>query len=410
MSRRCTPSIERPEPRSSVSLRAREGDGRAVELLLHARRDQSDDALVPVLVEEADGARRLDPVAVERGESVDLHVALDVAPLAVQLVQLPRQLQRAFEAFRGEALDADRHVGQAPGRVDARTDCEAEIHRARRAGVLARHLEQRRHAGMQAPVADPLQPLGDEDAVVAVEAHHVGDSAEGDEVEQRVELRLRGRREPPARAQFGAQREQHVEHHADARQVLAWKSAARLVRVDDAGGVRQHGPRQVVVGDEHRDAEFVGARHPFDTRDAVVDGDDQVGLALRGEIDDFGREPVAVLEAVRHEVIDVGAERAQAADADRAGRGAVAVVVGHDQQARLGFDRVGEQRRGVVDVRQRRRRHQAVDQQLQLVASLHAAPGQHAGERGQHAVGHELLRDARVGVADEKAGHSERTW
>ncbi len=172
----------------------------------------------------------------------------------------------------------------------------------------------------------------------------------------------------PRRAQFRAQRQQHVEHHADARQVLARKAAARLVRVDDARGVRQHRARQVMVRDEHGDAEFVGARHAVDARDAVVDGDDQVGRLLRGELDDLRRQPVAVLEAVRHEVVDVRAHRPQAAQADRAGGRAVAVVVGHDQQARLGLDRVGEQDRGVVHVRQRGRRHQPVDQQLQVVA------------------------------------------
>ena len=372
---------------------ARERDGRAMELLLHARGDQSDDTLVPVLVEQADGACRLDGVGIQRGERIELHVALDVAALAVQLVQLLRQLERALEAVGRQALDAHRHVGQASGGVDARADREAEVHRPCRAGVLARHLEQRRHAGVQPAVADPLQALRDEDAVVAVEAHDVGDGAEGDEVEQRVELRLRGRREAPARPQLGAQREQHVEHDAHARQVLAGKAAARLVRVDDARGGRQDRSRQVMVGDQDGDAEVVGAGHALDA----------------GDVDDLGRESVAVLEAVRHQVADVRAERAQSAQSDRARRGAIAVVVGHDQQAGVGLDRIGEQRRRVVHVRQRRRRHQPVDQQLQFIAPLYPASGQHPGERGQHAIGDELLQDPRVGVTDEQAGHSERT-
>ena len=128
-----------------------------------------------------------------------------------------------------------------------------------------------------------------------------------------IEPRLRGGREAAAGAQFRAQRQQHVEHHADAREVLAREAAARLVRVDDARGVRQHRAGQVMVGDEHGDAEFVGARHALDARDAVVDGDDQVGRRLRGELDDLRRQPVAVLEAVRHEVVDLRAHRPQAA-------------------------------------------------------------------------------------------------
>ena len=55
------------------------------------------------------------------------------------------------------------------------------------------------------------------------------------------------------------------------------------------------------------------------------------GLARRGDGDDFGRKPVAELEPVGHEELDVGAHRAQAAHADRARRRAVGVVIGDDQ-------------------------------------------------------------------------------
>ena len=101
------------------------------------------------------------------------------------------------------------------------------------------------------------------------------------------------------------------------------------------------------------------ARDALDAGDAVVDGDEQVGLALRGEVDELGRQAVAELEAVGHEVVDVGAERAQRAHADRAGGCAVGVVVGDDQQALARRDRVGKQRRRVADALQQRRREQA---------------------------------------------------
>jgi hypothetical protein len=52
--------------------------------------------------------------------------------------------------------------------------------------------------------------------------------------------------------------------------------------------------RQVVVGDQRRDAELAGAGDALDAGDAVVDGDDQVGRALCGEVDDFRRQAVAV--------------------------------------------------------------------------------------------------------------------
>ncbi len=62
------------------------------------------------------------------------------------------------------------------------------------ARVAAGDREQRGDARLHAAGADALQALGDQAAVVAVEADDVGDGAERDEIEQRVEPRLRGER------------------------------------------------------------------------------------------------------------------------------------------------------------------------------------------------------------------------
>ena len=81
----------------------------------------------------------------------------------------------------------------------------------------------------------------------------------------------------------------------------------------------------------------------FQAGDAVIDGDDQVGRLLGGDIDDFRRQAVAELEAVREQEIDIGTERFQGAHADGRGGGAIAVVVADDQHFRFGLDGVGQQ-------------------------------------------------------------------
>ena len=91
-------------------------------------------------------------------------------------------------------------------------------------------------------------------------------------------------------------------------------------------------------------------RDAVDARDAVVDGDEQPRLARRGKRDDLGRQAVAELEAVGHDEVDVRAHRAQAAHADGAGRRAVGVVVGDDDDALAARDRLREPRGGRVDV------------------------------------------------------------
>ena len=131
---------------------------------------------------------------------------------------------------------------------------------------------------------------------------------------------------------------------------LLGKRAARLVRIDDGAGGGQVVAGQVVIGDQHVDAERVGRFHAVDAGDAVVDRDQQIRLArraARGQRDDLGRQAVAVFEAVRHQIVDLRAEHPQAAHGHGAGGGAVAVVIGDHQHAALALDRVGEQRRGV---------------------------------------------------------------
>jgi len=122
----------------------------------------------------------------------------------------------------------------------------------------------------------------------------------------------------------------------------------------------------VVVGDQRGDAVLLGAGDTFQAGDTVVDGDDQVGRLLGGDIDDFRRQAVAELEAVGDEEMDVGPQRLEGAHADGGGGGAVAVVVADDQQAGFRFDGVGEDLRGVGGVGQRGWRQQRLQFVIQL--------------------------------------------
>ena len=115
----------------------------------------------------------------------------------------------------------------------------------------------------------------------------------------------------------------------------------------------------MVIGDQRGDAKRARARHAFDAGDAVVHGDQQVGLALSSELDQLGRQAITELEAIGHQIVDAGAEEAQRAHADGAGGGAVGVIVGDDQQPLAGLDRVGEQCRRLGHALEQRRRQEA---------------------------------------------------
>jgi len=337
--------------RDAAFGRARERDHRPVQLVFDARGEDAHHALVPGLVKERDArARRFGQLAAfidHRGHRLLQHAAFDRAPLAVERIQLLRAVGRARRVVGDQAFDAKAHVREASRGIEARAHDEAEVERGGLARIASRDLHERHQPRLALARAQPLEAVADQDAVVGVELHHIGHRAKRDEIGERRKVRLAARErralEHAPVPQLRAQREHHVEHHADPREALARESAARLVGIDDARRGGQFGAGQVMVGDQRGDAERVRMRHALDARDAVVHGDDEVGLFRRGNVDELGREAITELEAVRHEIVDLRAERAQRTDTDRAGRGAVAVVVGHDEDALTVADRIRKQ-------------------------------------------------------------------
>ena len=158
---------------------------------------------------------------------------------------VPRELGGAGRIVGEQAFDAERHVGQPPGRIEPRAEGEAEVDRrwpgAGRAPAAANSAAM---PGCIRPARIRFRPWATRRRLLRVEPDDIGDGAERDQVEQRIEPRLVGRRELAALAQLGAQRQQHVESDADAGQLLAREAAAGLARIDDHVGVGQRHPRR----------------------------------------------------------------------------------------------------------------------------------------------------------------------
>ncbi len=252
--------------------------------------------------------------------------------------------------------------------------------------LAPRHLQHRAQPRPRPPGADARQALVHQDAVVGIQRHHVGHAAQGHQVEQLAQVRFSDTRsgEPAQLAQPRAQGQQHVEHHPDPGQCLAGERAARLVGIDDGVGRRQLRARQVVVGDQHLEPGRLGRGHAVDAGDAVVDGDQQLGLALQGHGDDFRGQAVAVLEAVGHQVIDMRrAEHAQAEHADRAGGGAVGIEVADDEDALALLQGLHQQVHRGVDTLQLLIRNQPRQALVQLGGGLHATRRVQAGQQGR---------------------------
>ena len=107
----------------------------------------------------------------------------------------------------------------------------------------------------------------------------------------------------------------------------------------------------MVVGDKHAHAERVRVRDALERGDAVVDGDEHAGLARRRLVHDLRRDAVAVLGAVRDDVVDERAHGPQRLHRHGARGRAVGVVVGDDEELLAPRDRIGEENRGLTHVR-----------------------------------------------------------
>jgi hypothetical protein len=191
-----------------AAVAAGKGKHRAMQFLLDARGDDADDALVPVGVEQrhrgAPAASRQPSRQVggrhrpwRAAQRLFLHARFDLAPLAIERVELLRDVHRPSLVVGDQAFDAQRHVGQAAGGVEARADHETEVDARRLRRVASGGAKNGAQAGRQPALPDALQALADEHAVVVVEFDDVGDGAERDQVEQRWRASVRFVRSPP---------------------------------------------------------------------------------------------------------------------------------------------------------------------------------------------------------------------
>ena len=173
----------------------------------------------------------------------------------------------------------------------------AQKGRGRCAGGRSGNAHQGGDSGRVLP-AYALQALLHRDPVVGVKLHHVGDRAKRDQIEQRAEIGPALAFERATLAQLGAQRQHQIEHDTDAGQILARKAAARLIRVNDAPGIRERGARQMMIGNER--ACRAGWRwQRLRCCDSIVDGNQQVRIFDGfGKLDDLWRQAVAKFETV----------------------------------------------------------------------------------------------------------------
>ena len=229
------------------------------------------------------------------------HIALHGAALAVDGVELLRQSPRQFGVVGAQALDAQRHVGQAARGIDAWPNRKAHVLAAGLGGVPRGHFEQGRQTCGQLTFAHAQQTLRHQASVVGVQSHHIGYRTQCNQRQQAVELGFGFFAENTALTHQRSQGQQDIKHHTHTGHAFALETAARLVGVDQGMGRGQLAAWQMVVGDEHLQAQTFGFFHTAHAGDAVVHGDQDLCAAGVNPLGNVRGQTIAIDHAVGHD-------------------------------------------------------------------------------------------------------------
>jgi len=314
-----------------------------------------------------------------------LHALLDGFAVLVHLVQLRSHFPRRVGVIGKQAFDAQAHVVQAPGSVQARPEDKTQVGGGDFRVVTLGHLQNCLEPRPRTPGTNALKPLMNEDAVVGIQRHHVRHAAQGHQVQQLGDIWRLAVLVPAQAVQARPQGDQHIENHPDPRQRLARELAAGLVGVDDGIRGRQLAAWQVVVGDQHAQTGLFRRSNAFNTGNPVIDRNQQLRRAGQRDFDDFRGQAIAVFKPVGHQVIDMGRpQQTQTEHAHGAGRSAVGVKVADDQDALALLKRDHQQVHCSIDALELLIRNQPRQALVQFSLGLHTACGVQAGQQGWH--------------------------
>ena len=117
------------------------------------------------------------------GERGFAHIGLDGTALAVECIELMGNRLCACGVIGNQTFNTQRHIGEPPGGIQAWAHHKTQVIGTGTRGVTPAHAQQRCNARMRTACAYALQALIDENAIVFIEAHHIGDGAQRHQVQ-----------------------------------------------------------------------------------------------------------------------------------------------------------------------------------------------------------------------------------
>ena len=361
---------------------AAEDDGRAVELLEHARGDNAHDADVPgqLALDDDEVGLRVEPGAHGADDFLG-DAAFDLLALAVVGVELLRDGQRFGEVAGQEQAQGFLGGFQAAGGIEAGRELEADFVGAEQGRGLGDSFQ-----GDQAGALGGVQAFqagGNQNAVFAGQRDDVGNGAEGDQVEQGAQVEV-GR---AGQAGFASALEEGVgelegeaggTEFGEGREELheltglhglldgAEADDGSELGVDQRGGGWRGGGDLVMVQHDDVHAALCERGDGCDGGRAAVHGEQQGGGELRQAIlHAVLAEAVAFVHAMRQVVVDLPAERAEHFEQQGGGGDAVHVVIAEDDERFVALAGLEQALDGGGHVRQQERVGQLLEPGLE---------------------------------------------
>ena len=132
----------------------------------------------------------------------------------------------------------------------------------------------------------------------------------------------------------------------------------------------------MVVCDQNLHPGSLGRRHPGHAGDAVVDGDQQVGTALHCQLNNFRRQPIAILETIGDQKIDLTTTHGpQRQHTKRRARRTIGIEVADNEQSLLLAQSSLQQGQRGCHAFEPRWGQQGLSALIQLPRRTHAATG-----------------------------------
>ena len=389
-------------------VRGREDDRRTVDLFLEAGGDEAHDALVEAAVVERERRKAVDVAARERGLGRLLHLRLELLTGGVEVVEAACIVERDDGIIgKGRHSMPFSIVSRRPAALMRGPSAKPKSRTPAASGFLPATAKSALMPACVRPSLMRLRPWATRMRLFLSSFTTSATVPECDEVDEGVEPGLGLLRVDASLAKQRPEGEEHVVHDAHARKGLRGEGRVREVRIYDADGGRKLGAGQMVVGDDDVDAELRGMAHGFGGGDTVVDGEEHVGArrACGEQVDHGAGEAVAVMDAVRHEVVGLHAHHAESSDRHGAGGGAVAVVVGDDGHAFSALTRERKAFGGLAGALE----HGGRQHRLPVLGELGGVPDAACGKRTcdgrQVALFMEASRGLKIEFTVEDAGH-----